>query len=58
MLAQLVGVFSSVLCPIAQSSATLPACCAVCICSYQEEGLHGLFAVRNATELLWGYEVS
>jgi hypothetical protein len=34
----------------------LPA--ALCIGSYQEEGLHGLFAVRNATELLWGYEVS
>jgi hypothetical protein len=30
----------------------------VCLCSYQEEGVHGLFAVRNATDLLWGYEVS
>ncbi|KAF6251207.1 CD36 family-domain-containing protein [Scenedesmus sp. NREL 46B-D3] len=26
------------------------------LASYQEEGLHGLFAVRSATELLWGYE--
>uniref|UniRef100_A0A383W126 Uncharacterized protein n=1 Tax=Tetradesmus obliquus TaxID=3088 RepID=A0A383W126_TETOB len=26
------------------------------LASYREEGLHGLFAVRNATDLLWGYE--